>query len=68
VGGADGREDAMQIQRGGDESSSEFYSDAMDEDDADSRVCSTMCDKYSFPFLNKLLNKHRPEVPQWRPS
>ena len=68
MGGADGREDAMQIQRGGDESSSEFYSDAMDEDDADSRVCSTMCDKCPFPFSNKLLNKHRPEVPQWRPS
>jgi len=64
--GAEGKEDAMRIQ-GGDESSSEFYSDAMDEDDTDARVCSTMCEKCSFPF-NELLNEHRPEVLQWRPS
>ena len=33
-----------------------------------SRVCSAMCDKYSFLFLNKLLNNHRLKVPQWESS
>ena len=59
VGRAEGREDAMQ-----DESSSELYSDSMNENNTDSRVCSAMCDKYSFLFLNKLLNNHRLGVPQ----
>ena len=40
----------------------------MDENDADSRACSAMYDKYSFLFLNKLLNNHTLEVPQWQPS
>jgi len=68
VGRVEGREDAMQDQEGGYESSSELYSDAMDENDADSRVRSAMLDKYSFLFLNKLLNNHRLKVLQWQPS
>ena len=68
MGRAEGMKDAMQDQGGSYESSSELYSDAMDENDADSRVCSAMCDKYSFLFLNKLLNNHRLKVPQWEPS
>ena len=51
VGRAERREDAIQEQREGDESSSKLYSDSMDENDADSRVCSAMCDKYLFLFL-----------------
>ena len=68
LGRAEGREDAMQNHGGGYESSSELYSDAMDANDADSRVCSAMRDKYSFLFLNKLPNNHRLKVPQWEPS
>ena len=68
VGRAEGREGAMQDHGGGYESSSQLYSDTMDENGADSRVCSVMCDKYSFLYLNKLLNNHRLKVPQWRPS
>jgi len=51
VGRAECREDAIQEQREGDESPSKLYSDSMDENDADSRVCSAMCDKYLFLFL-----------------
>jgi len=68
VGRAEGREDTMQDQGGGYESSSELYNDAMDENDADSRVCSATWDKYAFLFLNKLLNNHRLKVPEWEPS
>ena len=42
MGRAEGREDAMQDQGGGYESSSDFYSDAVDGANADSRVCSSM--------------------------
>ena len=38
VGRAEGREDAVQDQGGGYESSSQLYSDTMNENDADSRV------------------------------
>jgi len=58
----------MQDQEGGYESSSQLDSHTIDENDADSRVCSVMCDKYSFHFLNKLLNNLRLKVPQWHPS
>ena len=38
AGRAEGREDAVQDQGGGYESSSQLYSDTMNENDADSRV------------------------------
>ncbi|CUS10104.1 unnamed protein product [Tuber aestivum] len=44
VGRAEGREDARQDQGGGYESSSELYSDAMDKNDANSRIFKQVVD------------------------